>query len=725
MPGHASMYQTIATLVAPLVLCAIAVPAQTTDNSRPPQQADDVIRVNTDLVQTDVMVFDKQGHFVKDLKREDFELRIDGKPRPIGFFDRIQAGTASEETQLATARGSSASATGRKGSVPLDRGRPVFFFVDDLHMSSSTLNQARKLLTRFIDQDLKQNDEAEIASASGQLGFLQQLTDNKTVLRTATGRLVVRTGSSRDPLRPPMSEYQALQIDRGERDTLGYFVDELIAENRMMGRASAEDEVHRRASMMLEQAAFYTSTALSSLDDLIRSCAKLPGRKIIFLISDGFFIDTRHSDTTERMRMLTSAAARSGAVIYSIDARGLIAALADASTPVAADTTGRLSRGGMGEISSSQDGLNALAHDTGGRALFNTNDLRLAVDSGLKETSTYYLLAWRPEADPNASSRFRRLEVSVVGRADLTVRVRRGFFDLEPAAKAKSKESQAQKIQPQTAEAKLREAIMAPVAAKGIPLSLSLNYIDTPEKGAALTVSMMIPGEFLSFDAGDKQSAQVDLAAALFNDRGISTAHFGERITLNAVTATIKETHRELTYSRTVFLAPGLYQIRAAVRDVKTEHVGSANTWIEIPDLANHKLALSSLLLGERPRSEGTDATVPISSAADVARLSIDRRFRRDSFLRYLIFIYNAERALANQAPDVVVQMQILRDGQPVATTTLTKIPVEGAQDLQRLSYAADLPLDGFLAGRYVLLFTAIDRVARTNASQQIRFEIE
>ena len=724
MPRHASMYRTIAVLSVSLLLAAVTGRAQTTDNPKPPVQSDDVVRINTELVQTDVMVFDKQGHFVRDLKRENFELRIDGKPRPIGFFDRIQAGTSSEETQLAAARGGLVSTAGKNGSAPLDRGRPVFFFIDDLHMSSSSLDQARKLLTRFIDQDLKQNDEAEIASASGQLGFLQQLTDNKTVLHTATGRLVVRTGASRDPLRPPMSEYQALQIDRGDRDTLGFFVDQLISENRMLSRSSAEDEVRRRSSLILEQSALYTTTTLSSLDDLIRSCAKLSGRKLIFLISDGFFIDTRHSDTTDRMRVLTSAAARSGAVIYAIDARGLIATLADASTPVAVDTTGRLSRGGLGEISSSQDGLNALARDTGGRALFNTNDLHLAVNNGLEETSTYYLLAWRPEPDANISSKFRRLEVSVVGRPDLTARVRRGFFDLEPPAKAKGKEPQ-DKAQAQTAENKLREAIMAPVPAREIPLSLSLNYIDTPDKGAALTVSMMIPGEFLSFDSADKQSAQVDLAGALFTDRGLSTARFGERVTLNSLTPTIKDTHRELTYSRTVFLAPGLYQIRAAARDVKTEHVGSANTWIEIPDLSNRKLALSSLLLGERLRSEMTNAAVPIGSAADAVRLSIDRRFRRESFLRYVVFIYNAARAPADQAPDVVVQMQILRDRQPVATTTLKKVPVEGVQDLQRLSYAAELPLDGFPAGRYVLLFTAIDRVARTNASQQIRFEIE
>ena len=109
----------------------------------------------------------------------------------------------------------------------------------------------------------------------------------------------------------------------------------------------------------------------------------------------------------------------------------------------------------------------------------------------------------------------------------------------------------------------------------------------------------------------------------------------------------------------------------------------------------------------------------------DSVLLNIDRRFARDSFLRYVVFIYNSARASGDQPPDIVVQMQVLRNDQPVATTTLKKVPTDGVQDLQRLSYAAELPLEGFLAGRYLLLFTAIDRIARTSASQQIRFDIE
>src|SRR5262249_4928990 len=101
----------------------------------PTQEQGDVIRVFTDLVQTDVMVFNKEGRVINGLNREDFVLKIDGKEKPIEFFERVTAGS-NEEAQLAAARGTSAPATAgpRKGPVPLDRGRTVFFYVDDLHM---------------------------------------------------------------------------------------------------------------------------------------------------------------------------------------------------------------------------------------------------------------------------------------------------------------------------------------------------------------------------------------------------------------------------------------------------------------------------------------------------------------------------------------------------------------------------------------------------------------
>src|SRR6185295_1506035 len=173
------------------------------------QDQSDVLRIFTQIVQTDVMVFDKEGHFVNGLKGSDFELRIDGTPKPIEFFEKVTAGSINEETQIAAARGSSRPDAVRSiGPAPLDRGRPIFFFVDDLHLDLSGMQTTRKLITHFIDQDMGQNDEAAIASASGQIGFLQQLTENRTVLHAALDRLKPRISSVRDFERPPMTEYQ-------------------------------------------------------------------------------------------------------------------------------------------------------------------------------------------------------------------------------------------------------------------------------------------------------------------------------------------------------------------------------------------------------------------------------------------------------------------------------------------------------------------------------------
>src|SRR2546429_7820458 len=123
-PFCASMHKTSVTLVGVLLLCAVLVQAQTADSIKPQGQNDEVVRVFTQLVQTDVMVFDKQGRFVKDLKREDFEVRIDGKPRPVGFFDRVQAGTINEEAHLAPARGNQTAAK-RQAEAALGRARAV------------------------------------------------------------------------------------------------------------------------------------------------------------------------------------------------------------------------------------------------------------------------------------------------------------------------------------------------------------------------------------------------------------------------------------------------------------------------------------------------------------------------------------------------------------------------------------------------------------------------
>jgi VWFA-related protein len=366
-----------------------ATTAQTTPAPTPKPQ-DDVVRVYTELVQTDVMVFDKQGKFVNNLTADNFELRIDGKVRPIQGFEQITAGS-DEESQLAAARG--ATTINLKRPAPLDRGRIVFFYIDDFHMDLGGLVAAKKVINHFLDKEMGQNDQAAVTSATGQIGFLQQLTNDRMVLRMALDRVTSRSYSVRDSDRPPMSEYEALLIDRLDREVFDFFVTETIRLNQGMSRDQAAAIVRARAQATQSQAARINQNTLAGLENLIKTAKNLPGRKVLFFLSGGFLIENRRGDTG-KLRDITIAAAKSGVVIYSMDIRGLVATLQDASIERPFDPTGRLSLSNAHELAATQDGMNALAADTGGKAIFNTNDLRQGLAPAIKETSTYSLLAW-------------------------------------------------------------------------------------------------------------------------------------------------------------------------------------------------------------------------------------------------------------------------------------------------------------------------------------------
>jgi VWFA-related protein len=683
------------------------------------------LRVFTELVQTDVMVFDKQGRFVEGLKKEDFELRIDGKPKPVEFFERITAGTANEEFQLASARGSSLRSARDAGIRPLDRGRPIFFYVDDLHLDLTGLVSTRKLLHNFIDKEMGQNDEVAITSATGQIGFLSQLTNNKSVLRAAAERLKMRSRSARDSEFPVMTEYQAFQISNYDRDVTGYFVDYILSSMPGITRESAEEMVRTRAQMMLSYAANVTTNTLSGLQSLVHSANKITGRKLVFFISDGFLLDSRNSETKDRLRRITSVAARNGVVIYSIDSRGLVAGY-DASDAAQFDPTGRLSRGSGGERTAAQDGLNALAHDTGGRAVLNTNAMQPAVKRAIQETSTYYLLAWTPAPEKSGSGKFHRIEVRVNGRPDLTVQVRRGFFDLDPAPTAEKKKKENDRPPtgaPNASITELQKVMTSTYPEREIPLSLRASYINTPDKGDVVFATTVVPSQFLTFNLLDgKHTAKVTVIGGIYNEKGEIADSFGKQITMSGTT---KENGVEnLVYSHPAYLKAGLYQVRVAARDDHTGRAGSAHAWIEIPNVTSGKIALSSVLLGVRVQPSISNASMDPVDFSET-ELRVGSRFSSHDFLRFMVFVYNATVDPVGSKPDVAIQIQVVREGQPVITAPLKKLSLEGIDDLKRIPYAAEVSLEGLRAGRYVMQISVVDRVAKTSASQQAQFDVE
>lgn len=721
------------------LLCGTATPAHGQDarSSAPSttpaplpstDDSDEVIRVSTDLVQTDVMVLDQQGRFVEGLQREQFELRVDGRPQEISFFEQVRAGTADEDTPITTRsrRRAGDGEVARATPQQTSRRRTMLFFLDDVHLSFDSLARSRGLLLHFIEREMGQNDQAAIASTSGQLGFLQQFTGDKAVLRTAVSRLTPRRREMVDDGEsPPMNEYQAHVIDANmDRDLLEYF----IGRQARFGDSTALAKVRERARRLVAQSAAITRRSLDSLESAVNSTAQLPGRKLVFFLSEGFYLGFGSTDTADRLRRITGAAARAGVVIYTIDARGLAttpyydASRESQSPNPRTQSPGLVTRSHANELPASQEPLHTIAAETGGRALLDTNALNEAVSRVLSETSTYYLVAWTPERTEQRGRRFRRIEVSIKDRPNLTVRVRRGYYE-EASAAANSLRSggRSRVARDNTPEAQLLAAIRAPRPLTALPTALSVGYMDEPNVGPVLTASVQLDTEALDFSqAENRSSTVVDVVSLIYNDQGTVVDNRNQRLTVSADAETERLLPLIISHQFRP-RAPGLYQVRVAARDSRSGRTGSAMQWIEIPDLTQSNFALSSLFLGElnadSPRSANNiaaDTEVPLSA---------DRRFSRSSRLRFFTYIYNARRAAT--PPDVALQVHVLRDGQPVMTKPYSTVNTEGVSDLARIPYAAEIPLDGLPTGQYALQVTAIDRATGRSASQRVDFTVE
>jgi hypothetical protein len=170
-------------------------------------------------------------------------------------------------------------------------------------------------------------------------------------------------------------------------------------------------------------------------------------------------------------------------------------------------------------------------------------------------------------------------------------------------------------------------------------------------------------------------------------------------------------------------VTPGLYQVRVASRDSKNGQVGSAQQWVQIPDLALHRLSLSSLLLDVQSvvSKEAKGGPTP----APQVQFNVEHRFARNSRIGFMAFVYNAARGAEGKSlPSLSIQARILQMGQPVQTTPVRTVTV-APDDLARILCGGELQLNALPSGQYILEVTVTDVTAKTSASQQTRITVE
>ncbi|MDT7689536.1 MAG: hypothetical protein QOE46_2295 [Acidobacteriota bacterium] len=770
-----------------------AVAAQTTAPARQSQQQpshpedEEVVRITSSLVQTDVVVTDKDGKQVTDLTADDFEIMENGRPQVITNFSYITTGPATNSTTAtnSTAAPSPTPTRDRAGiapPIPTARLRPeqvrraIALVVDDLRMSAEGVHATQQALRKYVDEQVQPGDLVAIIRTSAGIGALQQFTSDRQQLYAAIERVKVLARSSRLGAFTSVGVLERLETQTVE-PTMTLSSDQPSPSGSGKG---GEPDKHSSQSLNEFRDTLFTVGTLGALNFVVRGLKELPGRKAVVLFSDGIEIFNLNSDGQDRhervlaaMRQLVDQANRASVVIYSVDTRGLqptglTAGETSAGSPLGPDGAGpsgplngvagiRTDQVGQqvlgarsGELFEGQNGLNYLSRETGGVALFNQNDLNKGIRRALDDIRGYYLIGYRPDEstfDPSTGRRhFNTWTIKVKNRSNLHVRTRSGFLGVaDDDAHARKR----------TRSEQLMAALLSPFSAGGVNLKLTSFFLNDASLGSTIRSVMLMDARDLTFTPlpdGRKQ-AVLDVVAVTLGEDGQVVDQVNLIETIRVKPEKLERFMREgMLYGMNVPVRqPGAYQLRIAVRDSATGRVGSASQYIEVPNVSKDKLTLSSLVItGNRPETKARDlissvlgAPVPSSAAESAARVvaggegligtedplasPASRLFRYGMYLDYACMVFNA-RSGKSKTPQLKTQVKLFREGQQVFAGEVLPLELSGQSDMARLVVARRLQLGTILdPGDYVLQLTVMDATSsggQRTATRWIDFKL-
>ncbi len=531
-----------------------------------------------ELITVDAVVLDKDGQPVPGLTKEDFVVTEDGRPRDVVSFEAFDV-SAPRDEPAAVAPGVVAS-----NEVPAtDSGRGFAIVLDDLGIAPERTSAAQETVKAFLERSVRDGDLVTLGTTSGNAWWSARVPEGRedllAVLARARGRFLDASVLDR------MSDYEAFWIANREDSRLSGSGPSSITARVVArwektgacpvvaGRGSigCDGKVRARATHFDGIRRDRLRATLACVRRAIEAFAPVRGRKSLLLFSEGFL-----EDFGGDARAVAALSREANTAVYFVDVRGLEAlpggfgSVADAGPP----PSGR-ERFEAATLESA--GAVALADDTGGFSVRNTNDLAAGVRRVAAESRVFYLLGFYPP-EGKAPGQWRNLRVEVK-RSGLTVRARRGYtIRSEMTSAGPAKPGKANRKEP-VLDPVVARALDSPHTASGIPLR-AIAYVLEPR--AKDTVHVLVASELDAGAVGSGGPATRRLetsAVALLRDTGRGFQHEDTV----ALTVPKGDEPRWRAFTREFELPPGVVQVRVVVRDPATGAIGSVVQRIEVP----------------------------------------------------------------------------------------------------------------------------------------------
>jgi VWFA-related protein len=580
-------------------------------------------RVSVDYVEVDVLVTDSQGNYIRDLKKEDFQVFEDGKPQTLSNFVSVDIPVERGQRPLFASQPVEPDV---QTNERVFAGRVYVMVLDTAHTLPQNTNLMRRAAKQFISDKLGANDLMAIVSARGAAGGTeagQEFTNNKRLLLAAVDKF---RGAA--PRSATLNKIDDVINNAAIRSTLA-------------GRGAAPPDP---VDIDAKEREFNARAVLEELTAVADWFSIVHGRKksilyfsegISYDINDVFANKGNNSAALiqDHMQDLVRAATKANASIYAIDPRGLMG-LSDASIelqsvdPSLGVTENLDERSLQAESRLARESLQAFAGETGGFAVVNTNRLANAFDRIVDENSSYYVLAYYPP-NPKRDGKYHNINVRVT-RPGLTVRFRKGYANPtgKPPAPTKSD------LPPE-----LITALQSPIPTSG----LGMKVFAAPFKAAAPNASVLMGVELRGRDLTTAANGKVELAFSAVDVRGKMKASSRETVLLNLRPETKARVEQSgIRLLSRLEVPAGHYQLRIAAYDAGGGAVGSVLYDLDVPDFSKERIAMSGLVL-----TSAASAALPTAKADAELRMLLPgppvaaRTFAQDDQLAIFTDVYD------------------------------------------------------------------------------------
>ena len=554
------------------------------------------LSVKSQLVVESVVAKDRAGKFIPGLTAKDFSLTEDGTPQTIRFC---------EHEELPTAAAPLAPPTDEQLKLYKRLARTQITPEAVNPNGSSGRYKNRRLLALYFDMSAMRPADQLRALAAAEKFLRTQMTqvDLVSILRYQGGSVDVLQDFTADRNKL-LSILQTLVIGEGQGSA--ETVDD--ASSADTGAAFGQDDS--------EFNVFNTDRQLSALQTAARMLGQLNEKKSLIYFASGLRLNGTNNQA--QLHATVDAAIKAGVAFWPVDARGLVAEapLGDATqgSPGGAGMyTGAAAQAVSTEFQQSQDTLFALAGDTGGKALFDSNDLTQGIVQAQRAMTDYYTLGYYT-TNTAQDGKFRRVKVSLAAPAEAKLAYREGYFA----------EKQFSRFTTVDKERQLEDALMLEDPITDLSIAMEIDYFQLNRAEYFVPLVVKIPGRELALaKRGGAQHTLIDFVAEVKDLVGGTTiTNVRDDVNIKLTDATAAElAHKPIEYDAGFTLLPGKYSIKLLARDDETGRIGTYQTNFSIPNLnkEEQRVPLSSVILSSQRVNTG-DVIYDAAKAKDRAK---------------------------------------------------------------------------------------------------------